>query len=316
MSGRTVGVVSTLAGAALWGFSGTCSQFLLSNYAISSLFITMVRMLGAGVLFLLFILVRERAAVAVIIRDSWARRRFVLFGVAGLYLCQLTYVIAIAHTNAGTATVMQSLNIVIIMVAACCMARRLPRATELAGLACALVATVLIATQGDLGTLGMPIMGLFWGFATAVAAAGYTMLPRSLYERWNSFTVVGLGMLIGGLAASVVWAAAFAFPAIDALASGGNACGSVLIPTLDARGVAALAIVVVVGTFAAFFLFLHGVSVVGAVQGSQLGAVEPVSASVCSAVLVNTSFSTYDLAGLALMVATIVLVAAGGKRSA
>ena len=46
-------------------------------------------------------------------------------------------------------------------------------------------------------------------------------------------------------------------------------------------------------------------------QGSQLGAIEPVSATVCSAVLVGTSFSSWDWIGLALMVGTILLVAAG-----
>ena len=60
MNKRAIGIVSTLVGASLWGFSGTCSQFLLSNYAISSLFITMTRMLGAGVLFLIVIAIRYR----------------------------------------------------------------------------------------------------------------------------------------------------------------------------------------------------------------------------------------------------------------
>ena len=99
---------------------------------------------------------------------------------------------------------------------------------------------------------------------------------------------------------------------IDAVASGGNAMGSALIPALDAMGVATLVVIIVVGTFGAFYLFLNGISMVGAVQGSQLGAIEPVSATVCSAVLMGTAFSIPDWIGLALMVCTIILVAAGG----
>ena len=311
MRKRTIGIASTLVGAALWGFSGTCSQFLLESYAISSLFITMVRMLGAGALFLAVIAVRSRVQACGILVDRHARRHLLLFGVAGLYLCQLTYVIAIGHTNAGTATVMQSLNIVMIMVVSCMLAKRLPRKAEAAGLVLAIVATAVIATQGDLGTLSLSGAALFWGFATAATAAAYSMLSMPLSRRWGSFVTTGLGMFVGGVAGAAVWAAAFFIPGIDAVASAGNAMGTALVPQLDAVGIAALAVIVVVGTFAAFFLFLHGMALVGPVQGSQLGAIEPVSATVCSAVLVGTSFSSWDWIGLALMVGTILLVAAG-----
>lgn len=311
MQKRTIGIASTLVGAALWGFSGTCSQFLLENYAISSLFITMVRMLGAGALFIAVIAVRYRAQARGMLADRHARRRLLLFGIAGLYLCQLTYVIAIGYTNAGTATVMQSLNIVMIMIVSCMLARRLPRRPEVTGLVLAIVATAVIATQGDLGTLSLSGAALFWGFATAATAAAYSMLSTPLSRGWGSFVTTGLGMFAGGVAGAAVWIAAFFVPGIDTVASAGNAMGTALIPELDAVGVGALVVIIVVGTFGAFFLYLHGMALVGAVQGSQLGAIEPVSATVCSAALVGTSFSSWDWIGLALMVGTILLVAAG-----
>lgn len=316
MNQRVLGIASTLLGASLWGFSGTCSQFLLQNYAISSLFIIMVRMLGAGALFLTVILVRYRVQAAEVLRSPWARRRLAQFGVFGLFLSQITYVVAIGYTNAGTATVLQSINIVIVMLVTCAMMKRKPRVPELVGLVLALLATFVIATQGALGILRMPLMGLVWGLASAVAAAGYSMLGGPLYPKWGSFTVVGMGMIIGGVVAVCVWGLAFVFPGIDAVVSGGNPFGSSLLPALDAWGWLVLGVVSVLGTFAAFFLFLNGISMVGAVQGSQLGAIEPVSATVCSAVLTGTAFSVYDWLGLVLMVGTILLVATAGKDCA
>ena len=312
MNKRALGIASTLLGASLWGFSGTCSQFLVQNYAISSLFITMVRMLGAGALFLVVILARYRKQAGEILHSKWARRRLALFGIAGLFLSQITYVIAIGYTNAGTTTVLQATNIVMVMVATCVIVRRSPRAPEIAGLVLAFAATLIIATQGDFSGLNMPPEGLFWGLASAVAAAGYTMYGNPLYPKWGSFTVVGMGMMTGGVVAACVWGLAFAFPGIDAVASGGNPYGSALLPSLDAWGWFVLAVVAVLGTFLAFFLFLNGVSKVGSVQGSQLGAIEPVSATVCSAVLTGTVFSVFDWLGLAMMVGTIMLVAKGG----
>ena len=152
---------------------------------------------------------------------------------------------------------------------------------------------------------------MFWGFATAATAAAYSMLSTPLSRGWGSFVTTGLGMFAGGVAGAAVWIAAFFVPGIDTVASAGNAMGTALIPELDAVGVGALVVIIVVGTFGAFFLYLHGMALVGAVQGSQLGAIEPVSATVCSAALVGTSFSSWDWIGLALMVGTILLVAAG-----
>jgi drug/metabolite transporter (DMT)-like permease len=70
-----------------------------------------------------------------------------------------------------------------------------------------------------------------------------------------------------------------------------------------------LLVAILVGTFGAYGLFLHGISVVGAVAGNMLGAAEPVSATVISALWLGTAFSWADWTGLALMVATILLIA-------
>ena len=70
-----------------------------------------------------------------------------------------------------------------------------------------------------------------------------------------------------------------------------------------------MALTVVVGTCAAYGLFLRGISIVGPVRGNMLGAAEPVSATVISALWLGTAFSWADWAGLVLMVVTILLIA-------
>ena len=307
------GVASTLLGAALWGFSGTCSQYLLENYVISTLFVTAIRMVASGALFAIAIILGRRTSARELLHDPKALIRILFFGVFGLLASQITYIIAIAYTNAGTATVLQSANIVMVMLYTCLTRWRAPRIPEAIGLVCAVAATVIIATQGDMGTLHLPALGLIWGLGSAVAAAICAIAPQRLYPRYGSFTVIGLGMITGSIASLALWIAAFAFPELDVIASSGNAMGSALLPQLDIVAVGLIAIIVMLGTFAAYFLFLHGMSVVGAVRGSQLGAIEPVSATACSAILTATTFSGYDWIGLALMVATILLVATKGK---
>lgn len=289
------GVVCTLAGAIAWGLSGTCIQFLFASTALDPLLLTTIRLLGAGITFLVVLLVRYRDKLRAMLGDRRTCARLAVFGTCGLLLNSVLYATTVSYTNAGTATVLQSLNIVMVLAISCLVGRRAPRRLEGVALACALAATVLIATHGDLGSIKLPVAGLLFGIATAAAATFYTMYPRRLFDEWGSLAVTGLGMLVGGivgLAACVVT---------------GTVPGNV--PALGAQSIAVLAIAVLVGTFGAYGLFLHGISIVGPLLGNMLGAGEPVSATVIAALWLGTAFSWADWAGLVLMVATIALVA-------
>lgn len=289
------GVLFTLVGALSWGLSGTCIQFLFTSTTIDPLLLTTIRLLGAGIVFLGVLLARHRSELARMLADGTSRRRLAIFGVCGLLLNSVLYATTVSFTNAGTATVLQSLNIAIVLVISCLRGRRLPRLLEAAGLVCALAATVLIATHGDVGSLKLPLAGLVFGLATAAAATFYTMYPKRLFGEWGSLAVTGMGMLAGGIAGLVM-----------CLASGTVPAG---LPTLDLSDVVVLGVAVLVGTFGAYGLYLHGISIVGPLLGNMLGAAEPVSATVIAALWLGTAFSWADWAGLALMVATIALVA-------
>lgn len=293
-----VGVMSTLLGAVAWGFSGTCVQYLFASSSMNALMLTTIRELGAGIVFLLALLAVERQRLKSMLADRHTVLQLLVFGSCGLFLNSALYATTISYTNAGTATVLQSLNIVIVLAVTCIAVRRLPRKLEAAALVCALVATFLIATHGDPSQLRLPFFGLVFGLATAGAATFYTMYPKPMFERWGSFAVTGLGMFVGGLTGVVI-----------CLATGIMARNIPVVAGLDATSYAVLAVAVLVGTFGAYGLFLHGISIVGPVAGNMLGAAEPVSATLISALWLGTAFSWADWAGLALMVATIFLIA-------
>lgn len=298
------GVIAALVGGAMWGFSGTCAQYLYQHYEIDPLFITWVRMLGSGILFLILLAFTQRAKLRAIAGDNRELGRLALFGIAGLFLCQFTYTTSVNATNAGTATVLQSLNTVFILAATCLMMRRAPRAMEIGGLALALVATWLIATKGNLTALMIPPAGLAWGLINAASCTFYIMYPKHLFARWGSLPVTGIGMLIGGIAAVAIWGL------------GGLWGAAPVVPELGLDGVLVLAAIVVIGTLAAFGLYLHGVSIVGSVKGGLLGTTEPASAMVFAALWLGTMFTWADWIGLVLMVAMIFLVTLSGSKEA
>ena len=48
------GILLTMAGAICWGFSGTCGEYLFSQKNLDSSWLTVVRMIVAGILLILF----------------------------------------------------------------------------------------------------------------------------------------------------------------------------------------------------------------------------------------------------------------------
>lgn len=310
------GVALTLAGAGLWGFSGACSQFVLAQGA-NPAFVTAVRALVAGALFLALLAVRKREALRRILADKRAAAQVCVFGF-GLFGSQITFACSIDWTNAGTATVLQMLGSVFIMLYVSLRARSAPRAGEALGLAAALAATYLIATQGDFGVLRLPWQGIAWGVLNGLAVALYVVFPKEagLFRRFGSVAVTGCGMAVAGALSVAVWLVQAALGAAggggQGVAAGG---GGALVPALDAAGwLVLLGGVAVVGTFVAFGLYLGGVARVGSVAGGLLGAVEPLSATVLSALWLGTAFSWADWAGFALMAAMVALVTVSGER--
>lgn len=295
--GTAVGVVAALAGALLWGFSGACAQVALSDYGLSPLLITFVRSSIAAAILLALSFLRYRRELVQVISCKPLRVRLILFGV-GLFLSQATFAASVASSNAGTATVLQSLATVFVMGVTCAASRRLPQAFEALGLAFALASTWLIATQGDPGTLAIAPGGLFWGIANALSVALYIMVPKPLYARWPSIPVISVGL---GIAAFV---AAVSFGCEAAL------LGAPASPSVDARGTLVLVVGIgVLGTACAFGLYLYGVAIVGSVRGSLLGTAEPASAMVLTVLWLGTAVTAADWVGLVLMIAMVFLVA-------
>lgn len=296
-TGKTVrGVVLALAGGSLWGFSGTCAKFLMETYAVDPVWLVCVRQLIASAMFLILTAAlphdRERLREFGRTRGGGARGVLMLVLTAACMLVNSTsYVIAINRTNSATATVLQVTGLIVLMAYACVRARRRPRRRELAGVALALAGTFLLATGGDPTRLAMPADGLAWGVVCGVSYALYTAVPESSLKRWGSPLVNGVAMLISGLTLLV-----FVRP-----------WGHV--PALDAHGLVWLAIIIFVGTFLAFALYLQGVKDVGPLRASMLGTSEPISATVFSVLWLGTVFTPADIAGFVLIIVMVYLTA-------
>ncbi|MEY8460205.1 GNAT family N-acetyltransferase [Eggerthellaceae bacterium 24-137] len=293
------GIVFAALGGICWGFSGNCAQMLTAELGVPVLWITAVRLTVAALIFLAICLVREPRNLLAALRDGRSLAYIAGFAILGVLLTQVSYLSAIAYTNAGTGTVLERTGLVLIMGYVCLRTRRLPRPREAAGLVLAIGGTVLIATQGDFSRLAIAPAGLGWGLVSAVALAFYTLMPGKPLAKWGSFIVTGLAMAMGGtvsMAGVQPWT-----------------MGVTVTPAV----VGVMALMVLVGTFAAYLFYLQGIADAGPVRAGLVGCVEPVSATIISALWLGTTVTPMDVLGCAMIVVMVFLVTdRGGEGDA
>ncbi|MFR4804214.1 MAG: DMT family transporter [Eggerthellaceae bacterium] len=159
---NTRGVLLALIGGTGWGFSGACSQYLFAQN-VDPLWASAVAMAVAGAALMLYAATRRRESLRALFSNPRAVARLVLFSLVGLTLCRVTYLLAIQYSNAGTATVLQYVGPVLIVVASCFSKRRPPSAKETVAVACVVLGTYLLATHGNPSTMALSFEGVFWG---------------------------------------------------------------------------------------------------------------------------------------------------------
>ena len=131
-----------------------------------------MRMCFAGLLITLFGVLTQKEAMKRLV--SYKKDLLKTFGFGFvLMLCQFTYLQAINTSNAGTATVLQYLSPVYIMVFICLTSKRLPNKIEALCIFLALGGAFVIATHGRLNGLALTPTGLFWGIFCGFTAAAY-----------------------------------------------------------------------------------------------------------------------------------------------
>jgi len=197
--GTQAGVLITILGGALWGLSGACGQYLFEYKGVTSGWLVPIRLTMAGLTMLLYYIFKEKGGAFRIWKKGRDAAEVLIYGIAGLMLCQYTYFATIELSNAGTATVIQYLSPVLIMVLVCFMERRLPRTVEILSLVLAISGIFLIATHGKIHQMVISREALVMGLLSAATVVLYNMQPRRLMAHYPTAYLLAWGMTIGGV---------------------------------------------------------------------------------------------------------------------
>lgn len=274
----------------MWGVSGTCGQFLFTYKGISSLWLTPIRLFIAGILLLTWCLCRDAGAVV----KPWKERRdridLLVYGLAGVTLCQFLYFGTIQLSSAGVATILQDLSPISILLCGCVAAKRLPRGSETASILLALVGVFLLVTHGSLTDFAVSPAALLVGIGSAGAVTVYNVYPKRLLSRYPVTLLQGWSFFLGGSISMLIFRP-WEYGVV-----------------MDRQIVLGIASVVVLGNLLAFNLYMVGVRLIGPEKAILYGFAEPVVAAVLSCVWLGAPFTVWDLAGFACVFGMMALL--------
>lgn len=288
---KTFGIIITLIAGICWGFSCACGQFLFDYKGVTSNWLVPIRLMLAGTMILVFLFVKSPGQVIAPWKNKRDAAEFLIFSFFGMTLCQYSYFMAIQHSNAGVATVLQYTGPALILIYVCLRARRKPRIYETGALILSLSGTFILATHGDVTTMALSDAALFWGVMAAITLAVYSVQPERIIHKYGSLLPVGWAMFLGGIV-------------MNATFRPWTAKGIII----DLETVLALLGVVLFGTILAFSLYLKGMQLIGATDAAMISCVEPVAAVFFAVMWLGETFMPIDFLGMALTIGAVLVI--------
>ena len=286
-----IGIILTLLGATLWGVSGTSVQFVGNFRNMNLEWLLTMRLITAGLLTVLYGWIRQGNAVFNVFRNWRDTLGLVIFGVFGMALCQYTYFRSIVIAGAGIATVLQYLAPSMIIIYLLVRYGKRPSTGEIISVILALAGTICLMGNNGFSFESFRSDVLFWGLLSAVGVAVYSVSPVRLLATYGTIPIVGFGMLLSGLVAAALFHQSHSYAIWDVWTVVG--CFNV----------------VFLGTIVSFNAYLEGVKRIGAVSGSILSSIEPISAAFFGWALLGNQFNWVGILGMAMIIATVIIIA-------
>ena len=286
-----IGIILTLLGATLWGVSGTSVQFIGNFRNMNLEWLLTMRLITAGLLTVLYGWIRQGNAIFNVFRNWRDTLGLIIFGVFGMALCQYTYFRSIVIAGAGIATVLQYLAPSMIIIYLLVRYGKRPSTGEIISVILALVGTICLMGNNGFSFESFRSDVLFWGLLSAVGVAVYSVSPVRLVATYGTIPIVGFGMLLSGLVAAALFQQPHSYA------------------TWDVWTVVGCFNVVFLGTIVSFNAYLEGVKRIGAVSGSILSSIEPISAAFFGWALLGNQFNWVGILGMAMIIATVIIIA-------
>jgi len=277
--------------SALWGISGTVLQVVAKNLNIPAMWFIATRTTVAGIILLvvgLFVLPKSEFFA---VFKNWKDLLTLLsFAVFGLLANMFTFFHAIKTGNSSTATILQYLSPLFIMIGAIIFTKKKTSRVDVISFVLAMIGVALMITRGDIGHLSIPLISVIWGIGSGITAALYITIPQTLIAKYHGILITGWGMLIAGIISNFfnpIW---------------------VNPPKMSMASILGVGTVILLGTVMAFLLMVMSTKYTTAAIISITDAVQPFTTLVLSIIFLKYSVNIPEIIGAVIVVLAIYVL--------
>jgi Predicted permeases len=186
--------------SALWGISGTVLQVVAKDLNIPAMWFIGTRTTVAGIILLVVgLIVLPKKEFFAVFKNWKDLLTLISFSVFGLLANMFTFFHAIKTGNSSTATILQYLSPLFIMIGTIMFTKKKTSRVDVISFVLALIGVVLMITRGDIGHLSIPFVSVLWGIGSGITAALYVTIPQRLIAKYHGILITGWGMLIAGI---------------------------------------------------------------------------------------------------------------------
>lgn len=272
-----------------WGISGLFAKGLFNiSPEITPIWITQVRMIISGVLLLIFAQITGKKPMNVM-KNKKDAITVISYGLLGLLPVQYCYFIVVQQANASIATILQFVGPFFVMIYMVAFEHQALRKLDVLAGIIAFVGVFFLATHGHFNQLSLSPMVLFWGFLSAIGVATNTLIPRRLLDHTSSLVVTGWGLLIAGIALTIVHPV---WPHLPQKSMG-------MIVLLMAG-------IIVIGTLIPFQWMMGSLRYIAPSTATLLDAFEPVSATIGSVLFFGLVMAPIDWVGAVMIILAVM----------
>ena len=277
---------AVIAAGTLWGFMGFFRR-TLDTMGLSASNCIAVRCIVAAILFAITMLIADRKAFKIKLRDAWC---FVGCGIVSLLVFGLCYFKAMDYMSLSNAAILLYTAPCFVIIISAVLFKEKITPKKIAAMLMAFAGCCLVSGIGTGDEISA--IGLVLGLCSGLCYALYSIFSRFAINRgYSAFTINFYSCLLAGIGATAVGGTDF-IPLISLTPS--NLLFAV------ATGL--------VTCFLPYLLYTYGLIGIENGKASIMASIEPVVATLCGVFIYNEGLTVMSTVGILLVLSAIVML--------
>ncbi len=282
-------LVLMVIAAVLWGISGNVVKILFQAHNITPQWLVAFRSLVIGIV------------LYALLRPPFPRKHILhllFFATVGFTGFQIFYYLAIAYSSAPIATLLQFLDMPLMVLYETVVDKQHLSKLKIAVIFSAVIGTILLSFEDGHGfRLIISPLGLLFGLLAAITTAIYTLMGVSLVREYGTWNTATWGFFIGGIAMF------FWVPPWNV-----HPTGNITITIL------LILFVIVFATLIGQGLFMSSLKHLSASESNIIGLIEPLTSALVGVLLLHEFMTPLQYVGGVIILAAIVTLQVFEKK--